>query len=44
MIFKWVAMRILTNIFHALHMCLIHKLVIVKRVYDVAPEKLGKSH
>ena len=34
MILKWVAMRILANIFHAFHMCFIHKLVIVKRVYD----------
>ena len=42
-ILKWVAIKMLSNIFHAFHMCFIHKLVIVKHVYDVAPEKLGKS-
>ena len=33
----------LANIFHAFHMCFIHKVIIIKHMYDVAPEKLGKS-
>ena len=32
----------LANLVHAFHVCFIHKLVFVKRVYEVASEKLGK--
>ena len=42
-IFKWVlvATRKLTTILHAFHMCFIHKLVIIKHMYDVAPIEAG---
>ena len=43
MIFKWVAITILANIFHAKYICFIHKLVIIKYVYGIDPKKLDKS-
>ena len=46
MTFKWVpvATRKLTNILHSFLMCFIRKLIIlIKHMYDVAPQKLGKS-
>ena len=42
MITKCVAIRILANILHASPVCFINKLVIVKRMNDVAPKKLSK--
>ena len=42
MIVKCVAIRILANILNASLVCFIHKLVIIKRMNDVAPKKLDQ--